>query len=262
MLPLKRQGIIGKLMTDAKSTDFGFERVTPREKTERVNNIFSNVAESYDLMNDLMSLGIHRLWKRFTVYISGVKPGDRILDIASGTGDMVYLLHDRVGPQGSIIMSDINGEMLQQGRNKLIDRKVISGVDYIQARAESLPICSNTFDCVNISFGLRNVTDKTQALKEMYRVTKYGGCLVILEFSKVIIPILDKFYEQYSFKLIPRLGKLVAKDENSYKYLVESIRVHPEQESLKYMIEQAGYQHVEYNNLSGGIVAVHKGYKI
>jgi demethylmenaquinone methyltransferase/2-methoxy-6-polyprenyl-1,4-benzoquinol methylase len=256
------QDINVKLMINKESTDFGFERIPPGEKTKRVNRVFSNVADRYDLMNDLMSLGIHRLWKRFAVSISGVNSGDLVLDIAGGTGDMVSLFHSRVGSRGYVIMSDINAEMLQQGRNKLIDKNIVTGVDFLQVNAEALPIMNNYFDCVNISFGLRNVTDKSRALTEMYRVTRYGGCLVILEFSRVIVPLLDKIYEQYSFKFIPWLGKLVAGDENSYQYLVESIRMHPDQESLKKMIEHAGFQNVSYHNLSGGIVAVHKGYKI
>ena len=249
-------------MIKSKSSDFGFERVSPEEKTKRVYRIFSNVATRYDLMNDLMSLGIHRLWKRFAVHISGVKYGDSILDIAGGTGDVTSLFHSRVGTQGYIIMSDINTDMLRLGRDKLINKNIISGIDYLQASAEAIPIRNNYFDCVNISFGLRNVTDKARALKEMYRITRYGGCLVILEFSRVIIPLLDRIYQQYSFRVIPWLGNLVAEDKSSYQYLVESIHIHPDQESLKKMIEQAGFQNVEYHNLSGGIVAVHKGYKI
>ena len=249
-------------MNNSNSTDFGFEQVTVEDKVRRVAEVFSSVSPSYDLMNDLMSFGVHRLWKRFAVHLSGVRKGYKVLDIAGGTGDMALLFNQKVGDKGSVLITDINNDMLQQGRNKLIDKGIIKGVDYVQANAEALPFGNNSFDCISIAFGLRNVTDKHAALKSMHEKTKYGGCVVILEFSKVVLPMLKKLYDSYSFKIIPWLGKVVANDEASYRYLVESIRMHPGQAELKGMIEQAGFSRVEYHNLSGGIVAVHKGYKI
>jgi demethylmenaquinone methyltransferase/2-methoxy-6-polyprenyl-1,4-benzoquinol methylase len=249
-------------MNNSDSTDFGFEQVAVEDKIRRVAEVFSSVSPSYDLMNDLMSFGIHRLWKRFAVHMSGVRKGFRVLDIAGGTGDLAFLFHQKAGDEGLVIITDINCDMLQQGRSKLIDKGIIRGVDYVQANAETLPFENNYFDCVSIAFGLRNVTDKQAALKSMYEKTKYGGCLVILEFSKVVLPFLKRIYDSYSFKVIPWLGRVVARDEASYRYLVESIRMHPDQEELKTMIEQAGFSRVEFFNLSGGIVAIHKGYKI
>jgi len=244
------------------STDFGFEKVTPGDKTRRVGQVFSSVASRYDLMNDLMSFGIHRLWKRFAVHLSGVRKGQSVLDVAGGTGDMAVLFHQRVGKEGMVLVTDINNDMLKNGRNKLYDKGIVRGVDYVQANAEQLPFQNNSFDCVNIAFGLRNVTDKQKALQSMYDKTGYGGCLIILEFSTVVLPHLKRLYDEYSLKLIPWLGKMVANDEASYRYLAESIRMHPDQETLKHMIEAAGFSRVEYHNLTGGIVAIHRSYKI
>ena len=247
---------------NTNSTDFGFEKVTPGDKTRRVGQVFSSVAGRYDLMNDLMSFGVHRLWKRFAVHLSGVRAGQNVLDVAGGTGDMALLYRERTGDDGLVLITDINRRMLEEGRNKLLDKGIVRGVDYIQANAEQLPFADNRFDCVNIAFGLRNVTDKDRALRSMYAKLRYGGCLIILEFSTVILPHLKQLYDAWSFKFIPWLGKMVANDEASYRYLVESIRMHPDQETLKRMMETAGFARVEYFNLSGGIVAIHKGYKI
>lgn len=245
-----------------EQTDFGFERVAPGEKTRRVGEVFSSVASRYDLMNDLMSLGIHRAWKRYAVELAQVKKGARVLDVAGGTGDMSALFYRATGKDGRIIVSDINNAMLSEGRDRLLDRGINSGVDYVQANAEALPFKQNYFDCVSISFGLRNVTDKAAALRSMHSCVRYGGKIVILEFSKVVLPVLAKIYDFYSFKLIPQLGELVAGDRDSYRYLVESISMHPDQDTLKDMMEDAGFSRVQYNNLSGGIVAVHSGYKL
>ncbi len=249
-------------MTKHGATDFGFEQVDPQEKTRRVGEVFSSVASSYDLMNDLMSFGVHRLWKRYTVHIAQIKPGALVLDVAGGTGDMSALFHQAAGEQGMVIVSDINNAMLNEGRNRLLDRGITKGLQYVQANAEALPFGRNSFDCVSISFGLRNVTNKDAALRSMYENTRYGGSVVILEFSKVVLPLLQQLYEIYSFRLIPRLGELIAEDRDSYRYLVESISMHPDQDTLKEMMEKAGFSRVEYYNLSGGIVAVHKGYKL
>ena len=243
-------------------TDFGFEKISPGDKTRRVGQVFSSVTSRYDLMNDLMSLGIHRLWKRYAVHLSGVRNGQSVLDVAGGTGDMSVLFHQRVGEAGLVLVTDINNDMLTAGRNKLYDKGIVRGIDYVLANAEKLPFQNNRFDCVNIAFGLRNVTDKQSALRSMYDKTKYGGCLIVLEFSTVVLPHLKRLYDEYSLKLIPWLGKVVANDEASYRYLVESIRMHPDQETLKQMIEAAGYARVEYHNLTGGIVAIHRAYKI
>jgi demethylmenaquinone methyltransferase / 2-methoxy-6-polyprenyl-1,4-benzoquinol methylase len=243
-------------------TDFGFEQVDPREKTRRVGEVFSSVASRYDLMNDLMSLGVHRLWKRYAVHIAQIKPGAKILDVAGGTGDMSTLFHRATGEQGMVIVSDINNAMLSEGRDRLLDRGLIKGLQFVQANAEALPFQRNSFDCICIAFGLRNVTDKDVALRSMFEKLKYGGSVVILEFSKVVLPVLKQLYESYSFQFIPRLGELIAKDKDSYRYLVESISMHPDQETLKGMMETAGFSRVEYYNLTGGVVAVHKGYKL
>jgi demethylmenaquinone methyltransferase/2-methoxy-6-polyprenyl-1,4-benzoquinol methylase len=246
----------------ANTTDFGFQTVTPKEKTRRVAAVFSSVAGKYDLMNDLMSAGMHRLWKRYAVHISPVRAGSAVLDLAGGTGDLAVLYHRRVGPAGRVVVCDINADMLRTGRDRLIDVGFIAGVEYVQADAECLPFRDHTFDCICIGFGLRNVTDKTRALASMHARLKYGGAVVILEFSVLALPLLCKLYDHYSLNVIPAIGRWVAKDEDSYRYLVESIRKHPDQETLKAMMNDAGYSHVTYNNLSGGIVAVHKGYKI
>lgn len=249
-------------MIDENAADFGFEKVRPEEKTRRVTEVFSSVASRYDLMNDLMSLGIHRLWKRQAVHISNVRPGNDVLDVAGGTGDMTRLFRDKVGDQGRVIISDLNNAMLLEGRDRSLDRGVINGIHYVQANAECLPFVKNSFDNICISFGLRNVTDKQAALVSMYDKLRFGGNVIILEFSKVVLPVLKRLYDLYSFKLIPMLGEFVAKDQDSYQYLVESIRMHPDQETLKDMMERVGFSNVEYFNLSGGIVAIHRGYKI
>ena len=244
------------------TTDFGFRQIPPFQKTQLVGEVFSSVASRYDLMNDLMSLGVHHLWKRFAVHLSGVREGEKVLDVAGGTGDMAALFHRHAGNEGMVLISDINHDMLKVGRNKLLDKGIVSGLDYVQANAENLPFTDNYFDCVSIAFGLRNVTDKAAALRSMYEKTKFGGRLVILEFSSVVLPYLKRLYDLYSFKLIPLLGRIVAGDEDSYRYLVESIRMHPDQETLKGMIEDSGYSHVEYYNLTGGIVAIHRAWKL
>lgn len=243
-------------------TDFGFERVSPEEKTRRVGEVFSSVASRYDLMNDLMSFGIHRFWKRYAVHIAQIKPGARVLDVAGGTGDMSVLFKRAAGENGSVIVSDINSEMLSEGRDRMLDKGLLHGFQYVQANAEALPFESNSFDNICIAFGLRNVTNKDAALSSMFEKVRYGGSVMILEFSKVILPLLKKLYETYSFQFIPRLGQLIANDADSYRYLVESIDMHPDQETLKSMMENAGFSRVEYFNLTGGIVAIHKGYKL
>ncbi|MBF8268682.1 MAG: Ubiquinone/menaquinone biosynthesis C-methyltransferase UbiE [Gammaproteobacteria bacterium] len=249
-------------MTEAPSTDFGFQTVTPEEKTRRVAAVFSSVAGNYDLMNDLMSVGMHRLWKRYAVHVSPVRPGSVVLDLAGGTGDLAVLYRQRVGATGRVVVSDINSNMLRRGRDRLVDAGFVSGMDYVQANAECLPFTDHTFDCISIAFGLRNVTDKAMALSSMHAKLKYGGAVVILEFSKLALPLLRKLYDKYSFEVIPAIGKWVAKDLESYQYLVESIRKHPDQEALKIMMQDAGFSQVSYYNLAGGIVAIHKGYKI
>lgn len=249
-------------MIERNSTDFGFQRVSPEEKTRRVTDVFSSVAGNYDLMNDLMSLGIHRLWKRQAVHIAQVRPGSRVLDLAGGTGDMTALLHGRVGSAGRIVVADINESMLLEGRARLIDQGIVEGVSYLRLNAEQLPFRDHSFDCICMAFGLRNVTHKERALASMRAKLKYGGSVVILEFSRVAAPLLKEIYDLYSFKLIPILGNLVAKDRDSYQYLVESIRKHPDQEELKYLMEDAGFRRVSFYNLSGGVVAIHKGYKL
>jgi len=244
------------------TTDFGFKQVSADQKSRLVKEVFSSVSPRYDIMNDLMSVGIHRLWKRFAVNLSETRRGQSVLDVAGGTGDMARLFHKRVGLEGLVVISDINYDMLDAGRSKMIDKGLLRSINYIQANAEELPFVDNLFDCVSIAFGLRNVTDKLSALKSMYEKTKYGGCLIILEFSTVILPQLKNLYDMYSFRVIPLLGRLVAGDEKSYRYLVESIRMHPDQETLKSMIESVGYSKVEYFNLSGGVVAIHRAYKL
>lgn len=247
-------------MKKDKKTDFGFEEVTPDEKTERVRGVFSSVASRYDIMNDLMSAGMHRIWKRVAVDQSGVSQGQMVLDLAGGTGDLSKLYSKQVGDDGCVILADITWDMLSNGRNNLIDAG-FTAIKYAQANAEILPFKDNSFDCVNISFGLRNVTDKALALKSMLRVLKSGGKLIILEFSKPTKPWIQKIYDAYSFKLIPKIGKLITKDADSYQYLVESIRKHPDQETLKGMLDKAGFENTSYKNLQQGIVAIHQGYK-
>lgn len=249
-------------MTNKSTTDFGYQKVAPDEKTRRVADVFSSVASEYDLMNDIMSLGAHRLWKRHAVHLCAIRKNFHVLDLAGGTGDIARLIHKQLGDDGQVTVCDINASMLQEGRDRFIDKGIIKGINYVQANAEALPFDDNSFDCMTIAFGLRNVTDKAIALRSMYNKLKYGSQLVILEFSKVVIPVFDKLYDQYSFKLIPLFGKAVANDEASYQYLVESIRMHPDQNTLAAMMEQAGFAKVQYHNLSGGVVAIHRGYKL
>jgi len=244
-----------------ETTHFGFEKVAVTEKAGRVAGVFHSVAAKYDLMNDLMSGGIHRLWKRFTIEVSAVRPGHKVLDIAGGTGDLAYQFSQRVGKEGLVILSDINSSMLEVGRDRLIDRGVDNNVQYVQLDAQHIPFEDNSFDCITISFGLRNVTDKDLALRSMLRALKPGGRLLVLEFSKPENTALEKVYDEYSFRLLPLIGKLVTNDADSYRYLAESIRMHPDQETLKSMMETAGFHDTEYHNLTGGIVALHKGIK-
>lgn len=244
-----------------KSTHFGFESVAWDEKEKKVAEVFHSVAKNYDLMNDLMSLGIHHLWKRFTVELSQVRPGQSVLDIAGGSGDLTRLLSKRVGDTGQVILADINAAMLQVGRNRLLDEGLFKNICFVQGNAQYLPFSNNIFDCITIGFGLRNVTDKEEALRSMYRVCKPGGKLMVLEFSTPTFPGLKPVYDWYSFNILPKVGKLFAQDEASYQYLAESIRMHPNQPALKKLIEQAGFEDCHYHNLSGGIVALHIAYK-
>jgi demethylmenaquinone methyltransferase/2-methoxy-6-polyprenyl-1,4-benzoquinol methylase len=248
-------------MTD-NTTHFGFREVPTGEKAKLVRSVFDSVAGKYDLMNDLMSMGIHRIWKRIAIQLSHVRYGEKVLDLAGGTGDMTALFRERVGDKGRVVLSDINAEMLKRGRDRLIDDGVAEGVDYAQIDAEKLPFPDNSFDCVCIAFGLRNVTHKEEALKSMHRVLKPGGRVIILEFSEVRNPVIKKTYDLYSFKFLPLMGKLVANDAESYRYLAESIRMHPNQEKLKRMMADAGFERCEYFNLTHGVVAIHRGYKI
>ena len=243
------------------TTHFGFKQVATDDKQSLVRDVFNSVASKYDLMNDVLSFGAHRLWKRYTVASSNVKVGDKVLDIAGGTGDLAIEFRKKVGNNGQVILSDINAAMLNEGRKNLTN-KGIFGVEFVQLNAQHLPFNSNTFDCVSIAFGLRNVTDKNQALKEMYRILKPGGCLLILEFSRTDSALLKKLYDFYSFNIMPKLGGIIADDEASYQYLAESIRKHPNQETLKDMVLNADFDFCEYHNLSGGIVALHKGIKV
>jgi len=243
-----------------KATHFGYQQVDAADKQGLVKGVFDSVASNYDLMNDVLSMGAHRMWKRYAIGLSNVGAGDKVLDIAGGTGDLAIKFREKVGATGQVILSDINGAMLEEGRKNLIDRGLVD-VEFVQANAESLPFEDNTFDCVSIAFGLRNVTDKDAALRQMHRVLKKGGCLLVLEFSKVDNAFLEKFYDFYSFSVMPKLGGLIANDEESYQYLAESIRKHPDQETLKQMALDAGFSFCEYHNLSGGIVALHKAVK-
>jgi demethylmenaquinone methyltransferase/2-methoxy-6-polyprenyl-1,4-benzoquinol methylase len=244
------------------TTDFGFEEIPAAEKQGRVGEIFTSVARKYDLMNDIMSLGMHHLWKRFTLEMCGLRAGHKVLDLAGGTGDLALKEAQMVGTSGQVILADINAAMLQQGRDRIIDKGFINRVETVQCNAEILPFANNHFDCITIAFGLRNVTDKAKALASMQRVLKPGGRLCVLEFSKPIYAPLEKLYDFYSFKLLPRMGEVIARDRASYQYLAESIRMHPDQDSLKQIIiEQGGFDEVEVHNLSGGIVALHRAFK-
>lgn len=246
---------------EESTTHFGYEEVPVSEKAGRVADVFHSVADKYDVMNDLMSLGIHRLWKAAALEHSGIKYGHTVLDLAGGTGDLAAKFSRRVGPNGLVILADINSSMLEAGRDKLIDKGLIGNLEYAQADAESLPFGNDSFHCITIAFGLRNVTDQPAALASMYRVLKPGGRLLILEFSTPVLPLLSKLYDAYSFSALPALGKLITNDADSYRYLAESIRKHPDQETLKSMLDECGYERTEYFNMTGGIVALHKGFK-
>ncbi len=245
-----------------RTTDFGFEKVPLQDKSQRVSSVFTSVAENYDLMNDLMSFGVHRLWKRFAVELAGVREGQRVLDLAAGTGDLARQFVRRVGDTGSVTLADLNADMLEVGRRRLIDSGVLKAVAYVQTDAESLPFSDDRFDLVSMAFGLRNVTDKGRALASMLRVLRPGGQVLILEFSTLRVPVLDPLYRAYILNLLPRLGRIVAGDSDSYRYLAESIRLHPSQEQLLEIMKTAGFERCGYHNLSGGIAAVHRGYKL
>ena len=242
-----------------RKVDFGFESVAENEKARRVAGVFDSVADRYDLMNNLMSGGMHRLWKRFTIDQSGVRPGQKVLDIAGGTGDLARAFQERVGPTGTVLLTDINASMLARGRDRMLDEGRV--IEVVRCDAERLPFPDCTFDCVSVAFGLRNMTHKDLALAEMYRVLRPGGRLLVLEFSKVWSP-LDPLYRLYTMQLLPAMGKLVANDSASYRYLAESIAKHPDQETLRQLMIDAGFERVEYFNLSAGVVALHRGYRL
>ncbi len=243
-------------------THFGYETVEASAKQGKVAEVFHSVANKYDVMNDLMSMGVHRLWKRYTIEVSGVRPGQKVLDLAGGTGDLAAKFARIVGQTGHVTLSDINNSMLNVGRERLTDKGILGNVDYVQANAECLPFPDNHFDLITIAFGLRNVTDKDAALRSMNRVLKPGGKLLVLEFSKPTIKALNPIYDTYSFKVLPFIGKLITNDADSYRYLAESIRMHPDQDTLKEMMVKAGFAQCDYFNLSAGIVALHRGYKV
>lgn len=244
------------------TTDFGYEQVPVEEKAQRVRAVFESVASNYDLMNDLMSGGAHRVWKTFTLAQTGLRPGQRALDVAGGTGDLAAGMAKQVGPTGLVLLTDINAAMLSRGRDAMIDRGWVGNVRYSIANAERLPFPDASFDCVTVGFGLRNVTDKAAALRAMTRVLKPGGQLLVLEFSHPVVPGLKPIYDAYSFSVLPWLGKVVAKDEASYRYLAESIRRFPKQDELLEMMKDAGLEMCRYHNLTGGIVALHRGYRL
>jgi demethylmenaquinone methyltransferase/2-methoxy-6-polyprenyl-1,4-benzoquinol methylase len=245
-----------------RKVDFGYEQVAWGDKAERVHSVFASVAGKYDVMNDLMSFGVHRLWKQFTLSLTGLRPGQRALDVAGGTGDLAAGMLRQVGKSGRVVLSDVNPAMLEIGRDRLLDQGFAGNVECLIADAENLPFEDNSFDCVTIGFGLRNVTDKAAALRSMHRVLKTGGQLLVLEFSTPTAPGLKPIYDAYSFKILPLLGRFVARDAASYRYLAESIRMHPNQETLLDMLRAAGFAQARYHNLTGGIVALHRGYKI
>jgi demethylmenaquinone methyltransferase/2-methoxy-6-polyprenyl-1,4-benzoquinol methylase len=243
------------------TTHFGYKDVRTEDKQGMVADVFHSVAAKYDVMNDLMSFGVHRLWKRFTIDMSGVRPGNKVLDLAGGTGDLTKKFSKIVGPAGKVVLADINSSMLEVGRERLTNQGYVGNIEYVQANAQYLPFEDNTFDVITIAFGLRNVTDKDEALRSMLRVLKPGGRLLVLEFSQTKNPLLSKAYDLYSFTALPLMGKLVTNDSESYKYLAESIRMHPDQETLKGMMEEAGFARVSYHNMTGGMVALHRGIK-
>lgn len=250
------------LMTsEQSSTHFGFQQVPLQDKVKKVAQVFNSVASQYDLMNDLMSMGVHRLWKQFLIQTSGVRSGHKILDLAGGTGDLTRMFAKQVGATGNVVLADINAAMLNVGRDRLIDEGLINNISYSQVNAEQLPFAENHFDRISIAFGLRNVTDKSKALASMYETLKPGGQLLVLEFSKPVLPLLNKLYDTYSFSFLPKLGAWIAGDAASYQYLVESIRMHPDQNTLKNMILEVGFDECEYHNLTGGIVALHRAWK-
>ena len=244
-----------------QTTHFGFQDVPESQKAEKVAEVFHSVAARYDIMNDVLSGGMHRLWKRFTIELSGVRRGHKVLDIAGGTGDLARKFSSLVGPDGEVVLAYINASMLKVGRDRLLDKGVAGNINFVQADAEKLPFPDNHFDVVTIAFGLRNVTHKEDALRSMLRVLKPGGRLLILEFSKPSNPLLSKFYDAYSFKFMPLAGKLITDDADSYRYLAESIRMHPDQETLKAMMADAGFERITFHNMTGGIVALHRGIK-
>ncbi len=245
-----------------QSTHFGYKTVVESEKASMVRGVFDSVASRYDLMNDLMSMGVHRLWKRYAVELAGIRRGQTILDLASGTGDLADRFADLTGPEGAVFMTDINAAMLTTGRDRMTDLGHAGNLFYAQVNAELLPFPDNSLDCITIAFGLRNVTDKDKALAAMYRALKPGGRALVLEFSKPTLKPLEKIYDLYSFSLLPKIGKLVTRDEDSYRYLAESIRMHPDQETLRDMMQQAGFERCDYHNLTGGVVAIHRGFKL
>lgn len=246
---------------DAGTTHFGYQQVPVEDKARRVADVFHSVAAKYDLMNDLMSLGVHRLWKRYAIALAGLHRGDSVLDLAGGTGDLTERMLPLVGAKGRVVLSDINASMLEEGRRRLLDAGIVGNVEYVLADAEALPFPDASFDVVTMAFGLRNVTHKERALASIQRVLKPGGRLLVLEFSKPVVPGLAPVYDLYSFRILPLMGRLVANDADSYRYLAESIRMHPDQETLRDLMQAAGFESVEYYNLTGGIVAVHRGYK-
>ncbi len=244
-----------------KTTHFGYSEVQWNEKASRVSQVFDSVASRYDVMNDLMSLGVHRAWKRFAVDLACVQSQEQVLDLAAGSGDLSLAMAKRLGPRGRIVLADYNAAMLAQGRDRMLDAGHAERTAFVQADAECLPFADDSFDLITISFGLRNVRDKASALASMHRVLKPGGRLLVLEFSKPVNPLLSKVYDHYSFEVLPRLGQAVANDAESYRYLAESIRMHPDQDSLRQMLDEAGFERTQYHNLTGGIVALHRGYK-
>lgn len=249
------------LDAQASTTDFGFTTVDKAKKADLVADVFHSVAAKYDVMNDLMSMGIHRIWKRYTIDCSGVKAAQKVLDLAGGTGDLAAKFSRIVGKNGQVVLADINHSMLNVGKEKLLNKGIIGNLHYVQANAEALPFPNNHFDLITIAFGLRNVTDKSKALASMFRVLKPGGRLLVLEFSKPNNQALSKVYDAYSFYLLPQMGKLVANDSESYRYLAESIRMHPDQDTLEQMMKDVGFEQTSYTNLTGGIVALHRGFK-